>query len=112
MTDTPPTTPLLDVEPNSITMLFDSDPAIFTAPDGTPTPDGAVQLDRIIAEFRRRADTQAAALAAEAAAPKTASGRKRKADPLIDAAMAAIADKPIEELSLDDLGVPDLSGGE
>lgn len=109
MTDTPSPV-LLDVEPNSITMIFELDPALLANPDGTPSVDGAKDLDRLIAELRRRADVNAAALAAEAAAPKTATGRKRKSDPLIDAAMASIADKPVEELSLDDLGVPDLSG--
>lgn len=89
-----PIASLLDTSPESIQEIFDADPAL--APD--------VNLDRLVAEIRRRTDIAKAEAAAEAAAPKTPSGRKRKADPLIDAAMASIADKPIDELSLDDLG--------
>lgn len=95
--------PILNVEPDSITALFDRDPALFAGPDGNPSPDGSRELDRLIAEYRRRADVNAAEAAAAEAAPKTASGRKRKPDALVDAAMAALADKPISELSLDDL---------
>lgn len=100
MTDQPP---ILDVEPDSITALFDRDPALFLDPNGQLSLDGSKELDRLIAEFRRRADVNAAELAAAEAAPKTASGRARKPNALVDAAVAAIADKPVSELTLDDL---------
>lgn len=90
MTDAPL---LSNVDPNSITAIVDNDPYLLGAPD----------LDRLIAELRRRADVNASEAAAAEAAPKTTAGRRRKANPLIDAAMAALADKPVSELSLDDL---------
>lgn len=85
--------PLEEADPNSVTALFDRDPSVLpNAP-----------LDQIIAELRRRADVEAARIAAEAAAPKTPKGRKKKGDDLVDMAAAALADKPIEEVNLDDL---------
>lgn len=89
--------PLLSTNPESITALFERDPA-----PGGPVSDADIQ--RMIVELRRRADINASEKAAAEAAPKTAKGgRRRASNPLVDAAIAAIADKPISELSLGDL---------
>jgi len=87
-----PQSPLADTDPDSITALFDRDPTLLEK----------VDLDRLISEMRRRADRYKAEAAADAAKPKQAKSRGSRGQ-LVDAAMAAVADKPIEELSLDDL---------
>lgn len=95
MTDTP----LADVDPNSVTLLFERDPLLLKDEPG--------QLDRLVAEFRRRADVAAAEEAAKEAAPKEKAKGKRGprtgTGQLIDLAVAALADKPVEELTIDDL---------
>lgn len=90
-----PTSPLEAVDPNSLTLLFRADPAVL--------PDA--KFDALIAEFRRRADV-AASEAARIAAEGEAKKRKPRSDKgkIVDAAIAALADKPVSELSLDDLG--------
>lgn len=96
MTDTA-ASPLADVNPNSLTELFAVDPS-------TVAP---VVFEKLILEFRRRADERAAEAArieaegeAKKRKPKTEKGR------IVDVALAAIADKPVSELQLGDLFGP------
>jgi hypothetical protein len=91
----PSATPLASVDPDSVTALFDADPALL----GTDGPNGP--LDRLITEMRRRADVAAAEAAAASVTPKTR--KKSKTTQLGDAAIAAIIDKPVSELSTADL---------
>lgn len=94
MTDTPPTNPLETVNPAALTALFDMDPATIERP----------QLDAVIAELRRRADASASEAARKEAAPKATTAKRKKAGSSpVTPAEAAIADKPVAELTLDDL---------
>lgn len=85
--------PLEEVDSNSVTLLFDRDSSVV--------PD--VDLDVMIDELRRRANVEAARLAAEAAEPKARPKKKGSKGELVDLALASLADKPTDELSLDDL---------
>lgn len=91
MTDTPPLiNPIESADPAALVALFDADPT--TIPDAS--------LDALIGEYRRRADVAKAEAAAAQAAPKTP--RKKAArDPGLTT--AAVADKPVAELTVDDL---------
>lgn len=80
------------VDPDSLTRLFEGDPSLLPDPD----------LDTLISELRRRADVNKANAAAEAAASKPARKKSSK-NVIIDAALSALSDKPVEELTLDDL---------
>ncbi len=86
----PSDTPLAAVDPDSITALFDADSASLS--------DDAFK--RLIVEYRRRADVHKAEAAAEAARPK---GARRGKPSITDAALAALVDKPVSELSAADL---------
>jgi hypothetical protein len=81
--------PLAAADPNSITLLFDADPSLL--------PNGS--LDRLIAELRARAESNAASEAAAAAKPKKPTVR---ATPSSSPALQALRDKG-NDLSLDDL---------
>lgn len=97
MTDLPPpTNPLETVDAASLVLLFDMDPATIERP----------QLDSLIGELRRRADASKAEAARKEAAPKaTAKRKKAGTNPVLSPADAALADKPIEEITLDDLDI-------
>lgn len=82
--------PLDLVNPDSITALFDKD----------PTEVSEAQLTQLIVELRRRADVNAATAAAKEAAPKTKAPRVKAPN---TPALQALADKPIEEVTVDDL---------
>lgn len=88
----PPIADLSLVDPDSLTRLFEGDPSLL--------PD--VDLDTLISELRRRADVNKANAAASALEAKPARKKSAKGV-IIDAALAGIADKPVEELTLDDL---------
>jgi hypothetical protein len=88
MTDLPPS-PLEGVSPDALTVLFESDPLTLTD----------AQLLSLISELRRRRNEFTAAEAVKALKPKTT---RTRATPQSPAASAAI-DKPLTELSLDDL---------
>lgn len=86
----PPAHPLADADPNSITLLFDADPDTLSDHD----------FDRLVAEFRTRADRFAAEEVAKAAKPK-ATKTKVKAD--ADPKTQALRDTPPDQLNLDQL---------
>lgn len=109
MTSTPDDTPspaALEASPIAAVDL-DSVTALFLA-DPTTVP--RVDRVRLVTELRRRADVAAAERAA-AEADGAAGKRKPRTQRggLIDAALAAVNDKPVSELTLDDLMGP---GGE
>lgn len=88
----PSDTPLATVDIDAITALFDADPVTHTDAD----------LNRLIGELRRRADVAAAERAKAEAEPKTKRPSKKRGVAVSPEA-AALADKPIEELTLSDL---------
>lgn len=98
MTDLPTpeelVSPLATVDPASLALLFEEDPALISNQS----------LDAMIGELRRRADAHQAEVAREQAAPKT-KARKPKAgsSPVTDLSSAITADKPVSELTVDDL---------
>lgn len=81
--------PLASADPNSVTLLFDADPSVL---DNS-------SLDRLIAELRARAVTNAAAEAAAAAKPKKT---VVKATPNSSPALQALREKG-NDLDLGDL---------
>jgi hypothetical protein len=89
MTDAAPS-PIAEVDPDSVTALFDRDP--LTLDDAS--------LDRLIDELRSRADSHKAAKAREDAAPKA---ERTRAVKTASPAAQALRDKPIAEVALDDL---------
>lgn len=99
MPDTPtpeetPVSPLTTVDPASLALLFDEDPHLL--------PNQS--LDAMIGELRRRADAHLAEVAREQAAPKTKARRPRAGStPVTDLSTAIAADKPVSELTVDDL---------
>ncbi len=86
MTDSP----LLQADADSLTVLFESDPLTLTD----------AQTLTAITELRRRRNVFASEEAAKALAPKKT---RTKAQPAANASQAAQLDKPIGEVSLDDL---------
>lgn len=92
MTDIAPSNPISALDPDSVTLLFDTDPNLL-AP---------VDLDKLIEELRARARTNAAELAAKEAEPKT-KAKRTKAELTSDPVTQALRDKPVSELSLGDL---------
>lgn len=88
MTDAP-ASPLLAVDPDALSILFEADP--LTLSDA--------QLTALVTELRRRRNEFTAQEAAKALKPKAT---RTKAQPQSPAAAAAL-DKPVTELSLDDL---------
>lgn len=81
--------PLLASSPDTLTALFEADPTTLT---------DAKLLD-LIRELRRRRDAFAAQEAAEAS-----KGKSRATRPgVIPAAVAAALDKPVGEVSIEDL---------
>lgn len=91
MSDTAALNPIESTDPAALVALFDADPSTIPAAD----------LDRLIAEYRRRADVNKAEAAAAAAAPKPT--RKTKVTRETTPEAQALADKPIGEVSVDDL---------
>lgn len=85
----PAPSPLSTTDPDSLTILFDSDPLELSEK----------QIMSGILELRRRRNAHLSEEAAKALAPKRT---RAKADPQ-SAASAAKLDKPITEVSLDDL---------
>lgn len=83
--------PLAEADADSLTALFDADPMQL---------DDA-SFDRLVAEFRRRADVHAAEEAKSKAAPKAAAKPVRVKTKGV--AQAARSDKPLAEVSLADL---------
>lgn len=84
--------PLHSTSPTAIDELFLADPLSL----------GDAQFDALITEMRRRRSafaSEEAAKAAKAAKGKSAKEPKAK----VDASVAAVLDKPISELTLDDL---------
>lgn len=86
----------LILDPNSPSALFDHD---WGKADPT-NPETRTRLSALITQLRARAATHAAELAAKASEPKA---KRAKAPTLASADDAALADKPISELTLDDL---------
>lgn len=86
MSDLPPT-PLAEVDPDSITRLFEADPLDLTDEE----------IENLINELRRRR----VVFLAKEAADKPA--RARVKPEVLTAPEAAVADKPFTELTLDDL---------
>lgn len=82
--------PLADADPNSVTLLFLADPSVLPVDN----------LDRLIAELRARADIHVAEEAAKAAKPKATRTKPTAPKSIID---AALRDKPISAVSIEDL---------
>lgn len=89
MISDPIPSPLLAVDPDALSILFESDP--LTLSDA--------QLTALVTELRRRRNEFAAQEAAKALKPKATRTRAQPQSP----ASAAALDKPVTELSLDDL---------
>lgn len=83
------TSPLTEAEPDSVTLLFESDPLNLSD----------AEVMRAIHELRRRRSEFASQEAAKSLAPK----KPRAKAPTLDAVNAAGADVPTAEVNLDDL---------
>jgi len=100
MTDLPapapgaPINPIELTDPAALTRLFEVDPSTVPRP----------AIDAIIRELRLRADSNKAEVARQAATPKAARKATGKAGTnKVTLAEAAVSDKPIADLALDDL---------
>lgn len=85
----PEPSPLTASSPDTLTALFDADPTTLT--DAT--------LTILVRELRRRRDSFTAQEAADASKGKSRASRPGT----IPAAVAAALDKPVGEVSIDDL---------
>jgi len=82
-------TPLTSTDPASLDLLFSSDPTTLSDRE----------IERLVLELRRRRSEFLSSEATKALAPKKT---RAKAEPQ-SAASAAALDKPLSEISLDDL---------
>lgn len=97
----PAINPIELTDPASLTLLFEMDPSTVERP----------AIDAVIRELRLRADSNRAAVAAAQAAPKTPKKVGKAGTNQVSLAAAAISDKPIADLALDDLFDDDTGTG-
>lgn len=81
--------PLLQADPSSIDLLFDTKPTDLTE----------AQLDQLVLELRRRRN----AFASDEAAKQSKGKKATEPKPAVSVSTAAALDKPSGELTLDDL---------
>jgi len=87
MTDTP--SPLNIVDPDALTRLFEAD----------PTSVSDAELVVLVTELRRRRNAFLAEEAAKSLAPKA----KRTPPGVVPSSVAAVLDKPVSEIDLNDI---------